>query len=229
MGQLKQAAAASPAGWFDSTMSLPSTGRLVARWSFLTPSIRRWFESPSPHHEPLYPDHPPGAGGLLKDVLISDPAWMEAGPSKGSINMSHEEARRLVQIGLDQRKEERQKAEREQRLEAYERDMITHCNGNAVAAKTLRLMTECDRITREQISARRKAEREQMMREWERDAAVYDSIRRYLVGCLVLMLVTVWTPLPWWAAAAVIGGTAVWESAHVFRLYNPITGGEEEC
>ena len=61
------------AGWFESTMSLSSMGRLVARWSFLTPSIRRWFESPSPHHEPLQPDHPPGAGGLLKDVLISDP------------------------------------------------------------------------------------------------------------------------------------------------------------
>ena len=136
--------------------------------------------------------------------------------------MGHNEARRLVQLGLDHRREEKEREAQERRLEEYEREMISACNGNAVAAKTLRLVTENERITRDQMIAQRKAEREKLQLEWERDIAAQESVRRYLMGCLVMMLVTVWTPLPWWAAAATIFGTAVIEGAYVFRLYYPL-------
>lgn len=146
--------------------------------------------------------------------------------------MNHQEARRLVQLGLDYRKEEKVRAEKEAKLEEYERDMITACNGNNAAAKTLRLMDETDRINREFLEVRRKEHREmlvaqrrehreKMMREWERDNTAMNSVKMYVLGCMSLMLVTVWTPMPWWAAAATIIGTAVCEAAYLFRLYFP--------
>lgn len=136
--------------------------------------------------------------------------------------MNRNEARRLVQMGLDQRREEQNRAAREMRLEEYERDMISACNGNCASAKSIRLMNDTDRVNREQMIARKKAQREQLLKEWERDYKALNSARGYAIGCMGLMLVTVWTPLPWWAAAATVAGTAVLEAAYLFRLYYPM-------
>lgn len=135
--------------------------------------------------------------------------------------MNIQEARRLVQLGLDHRKEEQNKAEREAKLEAYERDMITACNDHCATARNLRLLDETNRYNREILVAQRKEQRDKMIQEWERDSTAINSVRHYVLGCMSLMLVTVWTPLPWWAAAATIFGTAVCEAAYLFRIYYP--------
>jgi hypothetical protein len=127
-----------------------------------------------------------------------------------------------VQIGLDRRREEQQIAEREKRLDAYERDMIAACNDNCTNARNLRILDEQNRYNKAQMVAQRKEHREKMIQQWERDNAAYNSVIRYVFGCLILMLVTVWTPMPCWAAAATIFGTAVCEAAYLFRLYFPV-------
>lgn len=146
--------------------------------------------------------------------------------------MSSEEARRLVEDGLQRRREQQKEAAREERLEAYERDMIAACNGNCADARILRLADERDRLTQAQLAApkkeqqiqlaaQRREQREKLQKEWERDSTAMESVRAYVFFCLVVMLVTVWTPFPWWAAVALIAGTAVCLGAYVFRLYFP--------
>ena len=136
--------------------------------------------------------------------------------------MDCEEARSKVSAGLQRRKEAKEAARQEARLEAYEREMIAACNGNCADARKLRLADEADRYSKAQLVAQRKEAREQLQREWERDSQACAAMKQYLVGCMGLMLVTVWTPLPWWAAAALIFGTAVFLSAYIFRLFFPM-------
>ena len=85
----------------------------------------------------------------------------------------------------------------------------------------LALEAERQREQREQFAVLRQKERERLQREWARDAAAYEAARPYVFLCMGVMLVTVWTPFPWWAAAALIAGTAVCEAAYIFRLYFP--------
>ena len=153
--------------------------------------------------------------------------------------MSNEEAKRLVADGLQLRRQRREEAERETRLEKYERDMIAGCNGNCAAARksrnmdaerTMTLVQEAaSRQERQaQLAAQRKQEREEMLQQWAREETACEAVKRYVFGCMGLMLLTVWTPLPWWAAAALIAGTAVCLGAYVFRIYYPAEDTEEE-
>lgn len=146
--------------------------------------------------------------------------------------MSNQEARRLVAEGLQRRKEQRQEAEREAKLEHYEKEQMLHIHKNCADARkereakladrdTARLMAQTEQYNKAQMVASRKAQREQKLREWERDYMASNSVRRYILACMAVMLITVWTPLPWWAAAALIIGTAVCEAAYIFRLYFP--------
>ena len=135
--------------------------------------------------------------------------------------MDQNEARRLVQLGLEHRREEQRQAKREKQLESYERDMITACNDNCATARNLRLIDETKRYQKEIMVAQRKEQREKLIQQWERDNSAYNSVIWYVFGCMTLLLVTVWTPLPWWAAAATIFGTAACEAAYLFRLYFP--------
>lgn len=147
--------------------------------------------------------------------------------------MSSEEAKRLVNEGLQLRRQRREEAERETRLEEYEREMIARCNGNCADARASRqedeqrTMTLALRAARQQeqqaqLAAQRKQEREEMLQQWAREETACEAVKRYIFGCMGLMLVTVWTPLPWWAAAALIFGTAVWLGAYVFRVFYPV-------
>ena len=52
--------------------------------------------------------------------------------------MSTDEARRIVQLGLDRRKKDRQVAVREARLEKYEQEQIRFCNENCAGARLKR-------------------------------------------------------------------------------------------
>ena len=146
--------------------------------------------------------------------------------------MSNQEARRLVAEGLQRRKEQRQEAEREAKLEHYEQEQMLHIHKNCADARkereakradrdTARLMAQTEQYNKAQLVASRKAQREQMLRDWERDYTASNSVRGYILACMSVMLVAAWTPLPWWAAAALIAGTAVCEAAYIFRLYFP--------
>lgn len=142
--------------------------------------------------------------------------------------MSTEEARKLVTLGLQRRREEKEAEAREAKLEEYEKEMISCCNDNAAGAKAMREADEVARYSQQQMAAYRREQREQMIREWERDNTAYSAVRRYAFACLVLMLVTVWTPVPWWAAVALLAGSAVCLGAYIFRLYFPVEGVEKK-
>lgn len=146
--------------------------------------------------------------------------------------MTKAQARKLVEDGLTLRKQRREAAEQEARMEAYEKEMITFCNGNCASAKEIRqrdaetamtLVLEANRKKeqREQMIESRKREREQLRMEVERDVTALDAVRRFVMFCLVTALVTVWTPFTWWAAVALVVGTAVCTGAYVFRVYFP--------
>ena len=53
--------------------------------------------------------------------------------------MNCDEARRIVHIGLDRRKEDRDTAAKEARLEKYEQDQIRFCNVHSANAKEQRI------------------------------------------------------------------------------------------
>lgn len=146
--------------------------------------------------------------------------------------MSHEEARRLVQLGLEHRRAAQYQAEREQDLEDYERDMITACNGNFAAAKETRQREAAESMSlaleaarqkeqRAQYAAKRRQERERLQKEMERDCIAIDCIRRFAFFCLITALVTVWTPFPWWAAVALVVGCTALVASYIFRVYFP--------
>lgn len=147
--------------------------------------------------------------------------------------MSNEDARRLVSDGLQLRRQRREEAERESRMEEYEKAMIAGCNGNCANARknrqedarqTMTLALEAARQQEQQaqLAAQRKREREQMRAEWERETAVWEAARKFAFFCMGVALVTVWTPFPWWGAAALIFGTAALVGAYIFRVYFPV-------
>lgn len=146
--------------------------------------------------------------------------------------MGNEQALRLIKDGLTLRKVQRQAAEQESRMEAYEKQMITFLNENCANAKksrhddalaALAISAEAIRLQeqRTRYIEQKRMEREQLKREWDRDWAVWGAVKVYAVGCMIVMLVTVWTPFPWWAAVALMGGMVPVTGAYIFRQYYP--------
>ena len=147
--------------------------------------------------------------------------------------MSNDEARKLVEDGLTLRRKRREAAEREARMEAYEKEMITFCNGHYANAKESRareaeksMEMAMEALRKEEARSRyieqRKREREQAQQEMAREARAYDAVRNFILFCMVTALVTVWTPFPWWAAVALVAGCTALAAAYVFRLYYPM-------
>lgn len=146
--------------------------------------------------------------------------------------MTYDEVRQLVNDGLTLRRNRREAAEREARMEEYEKNMITFCNGHCADAKKLRqseaeqsarMAMEAARAQeqREQYAELRRQERERLQKEMERNFATQDAVRCFVFFCLVTALVTVWTPFPWWAAVALVVGMSAIAAAYVFRIYFP--------
>lgn len=135
--------------------------------------------------------------------------------------MSNEENKRQVQAGLDQRKAEREAAEKEARLDSYEQDQLDAIHRNCEDARMTREAEQNrkrelqKRIARRQESAARAAY--QQMLEDKSMAAV----RYYGVLCLVILLISALTQLPFWAALALIMGGMVFPASYIFRLYYP--------
>jgi len=134
------------------------------------------------------------------------------------------EARQIVQAGLDRRKADRETAAREAQLERYEQDQIRCCNEHSANAKVLRLMDETGRMQREQYEARRAAKAEALAKELEREQAATDAVKKYGVFCLVMLCLTIFTHLPMWGAITTALGMAVFPAAYIFRLYYPLEG-----
>lgn len=138
--------------------------------------------------------------------------------------MSNEENKRIVSLGLERRKEDREAAKQESRLEQYERDMITTCNTHCADAKRQNRMDETGRLQRMERE-KRWAERQEVLRkERELEACAQDAVRRFCLICFAIAMVATWTPIEWWAAAALIAGLAVFPLVYIYRLYNPIEG-----
>ena len=138
--------------------------------------------------------------------------------------MNCEEARAVVLDGLQMKRHLREEAAREARMEAYERDMIATCNGHCADAKVLRWANEQNRLDREQMVAEKRQQREEMLRSMERDANAAEAVRAFVFVCMAIMLVTAWTPFPWWAAVALTFGLGVFLAAYIFRIYVPWEG-----
>lgn len=134
------------------------------------------------------------------------------------------EARQIVQAGLDRRKADRETAAREARLERYEQDQIRCCNEHSANAKVLRLMDETGRMQREQVKARQAAKAEALAKELEREQAATDAVKKYGVFCLAILCLTIFTHLPLWGAITTAVSMGVFPAAYIFRLYYPLEG-----
>lgn len=129
--------------------------------------------------------------------------------------MNSNEAKQIVQNGLDQRKVMRQEAEREAIREKFEQDMISACNLHCADAKEKRERREAQKRRRaEEAASRAKA--------WELECKRAYACQLYGVLCLVILLIAALTKFPFWAALALIAGGAVFPLVYIFRLYNPI-------
>ena len=134
--------------------------------------------------------------------------------------MSTNEARKIVEDGL-----ERKRIEREQRdaaLEDQARQLRLTISGNH-AEKT---MSEIQRRVREEEEARkRRAERVQAKAaRVYRDMKVEQIVRSYGVLCLLILLLTAGTRMNILVSIALILGMAVFPTVDIYRLYFPVKG-----
>ena len=136
--------------------------------------------------------------------------------------MSSNEAKQIVQNGLERRKAERDAAAEEARLDIYEQEQIRFCNANYADAKMKRDAEQKAQKSFQERAARREAMAKAQAQEAAREDAATAAVQYYGVGCLVILLVAAVTKLPFWAAIALIAGLAVFPIAYIFRLYNPI-------
>lgn len=136
--------------------------------------------------------------------------------------MSNEEARRIVQIGLERRKAERETAAREAKLEKYEQDQILFCNMHCADAKVQRQKEENGRRNKQQYEARRAAREQALAVEMAREQAAIDAVKKYGVFCLAMLTLTIFTHLPMWGAITTALGMGVFPAVYIFRLYYPL-------
>ena len=134
--------------------------------------------------------------------------------------MSNEEARMIVQSGLDRRREEQRIAEQESRLDRYEREQIRFCNEHFENAKIQRMMAETGRLNREQIRARRMATAAAAALEHQMECKSVDAVKKYIMVCMAMFCLTIFTNLPVWAAATFTVGSGIFPAAYIYRLYS---------
>jgi len=127
--------------------------------------------------------------------------------------MSTEEARKYVEAGLRQRSIARQEREQEEKLDHFEQEMISFCNKHSADSKQTRTKQEKCEITRAI-----KAEKREAMRK--KDKAAEMACSKYGYACVAILLLSAWTPIPLYAAIALIAGLAVFPIVYIIKLYN---------
>lgn len=137
------------------------------------------------------------------------------------------EAKRLVTLGLEYRRAEREEAEKDAFLEAYEQEQIQFCNTNKLTAEMKREAEEATRRKMAEAAERQKARAAELAKEMARDNAAAAACRYYGAACIGLLLLTALTRMPLWAAITMALGLAVFPAAYIFRLYYPLEGEEE--
>lgn len=135
--------------------------------------------------------------------------------------MNSNEARLFVQSGLERRKDDRNEAAREQRLEKYEKDMIHFCNAHCSEAAAVRKMQEAERLKQEALEAHRLAQKEALEQSMAKDEKALDAVKRYIVIFMGLLCLTVFTELPSWAVITMAVGSGFLLAAYIFRVYYP--------
>ena len=138
--------------------------------------------------------------------------------------MSNEEKKRIVAEGLERRKADRAEAEREARLDSYEKEQMDAIHRNCEGARLNREAEEAHMRKQQQRIARRQEWAAQAAKAQMLEDKSVAAVRYYGVLCLVVLLISALTRLPFWAAAALILGGMVFPVAYIFRLYNPIEG-----
>lgn len=126
--------------------------------------------------------------------------------------MTTEKARAYVQTGLDLRNIYRKERENEERLDTFEAEMISFCNKHYADARKNRTELERLEITRAMEAAYREQQR-------RKDEAADKACTRYGYACMAILVTCCLTPLPFYAAAALIAGLAVFPTAYIVKLY----------
>jgi len=139
-----------------------------------------------------------------------------------------EEARQIVSQGLELRRIQRREEEKEAKLEQYEQDMISGCNLHCVNARKDRQSMEQDSARKEAAAARRAERAAAKAKAWQLECKSNDALRKYGLACMVVLLVSAITKLPFWAAMALMISGAVFPAAYIYRLYVPF-GGEQNA
>lgn len=132
--------------------------------------------------------------------------------------MSTEEARNYVEAGLQRRSIARQ--EREEQLDDFEQEMISFCNKHSAASKK----TQAEKEKCESHRAM-KAEKRAAMRQKEEAAEMVCT--KYGYACVAILLLSAWTPLPFYAALALIAGLAVFPAVYIAKQFGLLEVKEE--
>ena len=134
--------------------------------------------------------------------------------------MSSNEARQIVEDGLEKKKLER--AQRDAALEDQARQLRLTISGNHAE----RTMSEIQRKAREEAEAReRRAERVRAKAaRVYRDMKTDQIIRNYGVLCLLILLLTAVTRLNILVSIALVLGMAVFPAVDIYRRYFPAEG-----
>lgn len=132
--------------------------------------------------------------------------------------MSSNEARQIVEYGLERRREDR--IRRDADLEDQARQLRLTISGNH-ATKT---MTEIQRKAMEEEEARkRKAERAKAKAEMViKDMKAEDACRKYGFAVLLVILLTAVSRMNVFFSLALTLGLAVFPAVYIYRLYNPL-------
>ena len=132
--------------------------------------------------------------------------------------MSSNEARQIVEDGLERRREDR--VRRDAALEDQARQLRLTISGN----HAMKTMSEIQRKAMEEEEARkRKAERAKAKADMAaRDMKEEDACRKYGIVCLLIVLLTAVSRMNVFFSMALTLGLAVFPAVYIYRLYNPL-------
>ena len=134
--------------------------------------------------------------------------------------MNNEEARRIVKDELERRK--KLFAEHEAALDQYEQDMIDTCNTHCADAKLKWQQEENKKREKEQRAMQRSAAAKARAEKVRLEYKAVNAVRLYAMLCLVILLISAVTQLPFAVAVAMILGGTVFPASYIFRLYYPL-------
>lgn len=119
-------------------------------------------------------------------------------------------AKQYVEAGLERRRANRQA--REEQLEDFEQEMISFCNKHSADSKKIQAKKEKCETNRAM-----RAEKRAAMRQKEEAAEM--ACTKYGYACVAILLLSAWTPLPFYAAVALIAGLAVFPAVYIVKLF----------